>query len=277
MNRFTTKRRPVEVTRSLGYVEAFILTPLVASGPAFFVAEQHVLGYVLVLTSLVAAFFYNHTLFKHTLLLAIALCIMSLVPINTDISPAHMVVMGSAMALIVGLPYLMSRYVYKDYVIKFPWHFNEPWNWQKWGYLGLVAIVGYLLLPFYMITTGAYLNWPAASSSSDILRLFAGTNALGIWDELFFICTAFVLFMRHMPFWLANLFQAVLFSSFLYELGFESWGLPMTFLFALVQAYIFRLTHSLFYIVCVHLLFDLFLFFVLVHAHNRQWLDIFFY
>ncbi len=44
-----------------------------------------------------------------------------------------------------------------------------------------------------------------------------------------------------------------------------------------MQGWIFRLTRSLTYIVCVHLLFDLVLFLVLVHAHNRQWLPLFVY
>lgn len=254
---------------------AFLWLPLVTSAPVLFVFKQHLLGYALVGLTLLYSAGYNRRLFKDAVLLAIALGIMSLVPINTDISAEHMVVMGLAMAAIVTIPYLVSRYIYKDYSIRFPWHFKEKWSWQKWAYLGLVAIVGYLLLPVYMIQTSAYLNWPDADQPWEIARLFVGTNALGIWDELFFICTAFVLFMRHLPFWLANLFQAILFSSFLYELGFTSWGLPMTFLFALVQAYIFRLTHSLFYIVCVHLLFDLFLFFVLIYAHNRHLFDIF--
>lgn len=254
---------------------AFLWFPLVISAPILFIFKQYLLGYVLIGLTLLYSAGYNRRLFKDAVLLAAALGIMSLVPINTDISVEHMVVMGLAMAAIVGIPYLVSRYIYKDHSIRFPWHFKEKWSWQKWAYIGLVAIVGYLLLPVYMIQTGAYLNWPNADQAGEIVRLFIGTNALGIWDELFFICTAFVLFMRHLPFWVANLFQAILFSSFLYELGFTSWGLPMTFLFALVQAYIFRLTHSLFYIVCVHLLFDLFLFFVLIHAHNRHLIDIF--
>ena len=108
-------------------------------------------------------------------------------------------------------------------------------------------------------------------------RLFVGTNALGIWDELFFICTCFALLRRHLVDWQANLIQAVLFTSFLWELGFHAWGPLLIYPFALVQGWIFKLTGSLAYIVCVHLLFDFVLFLVLVHAHNRQWLTFFLY
>jgi membrane protease YdiL (CAAX protease family) len=145
------------------------------------------------------------------------------------------------------------------------------------GVPGGVVVIGYLLLPTYMINTGVYQNWPAASDPQMIARLFVGTNTLGIWDELFFVCTAFTLLRRHLPDWQANLLQAVLFTSFLYELGFHSWGPFLIYLFALVQGYTFKLTKSLSYIVCVHLLFDFILFLVLLHAHNREWVDIFLY
>ena len=49
------------------------------------------------------------------------------------------------------------------------------------------------------------------------VALFVGTNALGTWDELFFICTCFALLRRHLVDWQANLIQAVLFTSFLWE------------------------------------------------------------
>ena len=46
-----------------------------------------------------------------------------------------------------------------------------------------------------------------------------------MWDELFFICTVFAL-LRHdiCPCWQANILQATIFVSFLWELGYRSWG-----------------------------------------------------
>lgn len=49
----------------------------------------------------------------------------------------------------------------------------------------------------------------------------------------------------------ANVLQAVLFTSFPFELGFQAWGPVMIHAFALVQGYIFQLTRSLTYVVCV--------------------------
>ena len=49
----------------------------------------------------------------------------------------------------------------------------------------------------------------------------------------------------------------------------------LTIPFALIQGWIFRRTTSLTYVVAVHLLFDLFVFMVLVHAHDPSMFDIF--
>lgn len=271
------KRLPLNNLRSL-FDWRFVSALLVSlSGVLFFVFKQNEAGYLLLFFALCSASIVDKKLFKDLLLLAIGLTIMSLVPINTDISYQHMAIMGSAMIAIVTIPYLISRYIYGDHTIRFPWHIREHWDKQKWLYLALVGVVGYAALPYYMITTGVYMNWPAATTSSEITRLFIGTNALGIWDELFFICTVLALLRRHFPFWQANILQAILFTSFLYELGFGSWGPYLIATFALIQGIIFKRTQSLLYIVTVHLLFDFILFLVLLHAHNRELFPIFVY
>jgi hypothetical protein len=249
----------------------------VASGVAIFAFEQRMLGYAGIVVSLVLAFFVSRSLFRDQLLVAIGVVTMSLVPITTDISWEHMLVMGSAMIVAVVAPYSISRWVFRDHAIRFPVLTGKRWGRIEWMYLGLVIVLGYLILPWYMITSGVYQNWPAASDASEVARLFVGTNALGIWDELFFICTTFALFRRNAPFWVANLLQAALFTSFLWELGFHAWGPLLIYPFALLQGYTFRLTKSLSYIVAVHLLFDFVLFLVLIHAHNREWFAIFLY
>lgn len=253
------------------------LVLLSLSGLLLFAFEQKLGGYVALITALVSAYIIDRNLFKDVLLVAIGIFIVSLVPVTTDISYTHMAQMGVAMTAAVGIPYVISRFVYKDHSITFPFGFNEPWGKEKWLYLGLVLIVGYFIMPLYLIGTGMYTNWPAANDASSVFRLFLGTNALGIWDELFFICTVFAIFWKHVSFWKANILQAVLFTSFLYELGFEGFGPFMIYLFALTQGYIFKKTHSLFFLLCVHLLFDFILFLVLIHAHNREFLPIFFY
>lgn len=247
------------------------------SGFVLFAWENRLLGFGILAVALLGAAFVSRKLLQDLLLIAVGLTLMSAVPITTDISTEHMLIMGSAMILAVGLPYAGSRFVFKEHAIRFPVLTGQKWTRAEKLYLTLVPVLGYAVLPVYMISTGVYANWPAVSDAEGIFRLFLGTNALGIWDELFFICTAFTLFRRHLPEWQANILQAILFTSFLWELGFRAWAPFFIFPFALLQARIFTATKSLSYIVSVHLLFDFVLFLVLIHAHNREWIDIFLY
>ncbi len=234
------------------------------------------LGAALLAAALVGRAVGHLGLLRDLALVVLGLGIMSAVPVNTDVSNAHMLAMGTAMILAVALPYLVSRFVYRDHAIRFP---LRAGRWTRFEKVWLVAVVviGYAVLPVYMIRTGVYENWPAVEDPEGVARLFLGTNVLGIWDELFFICTCFTLLRRHLPWWQANLVQAVLFTSFLHELGFHAWGPWLIYPFALIQGYTFKVTRSLTYIVCVHLLFDLILFLVLLHAHQRDWVPFFVY
>jgi membrane protease YdiL (CAAX protease family) len=78
----------------------------------------------------------------------------------------------------------------------------------------------------------------------------------------------FTLLKRHFPAWQANLLQSLVFVSFLWELGYQSWGPLLTIPFALIQGYTFKLTKSLTYVLIVHLIFDAVVFAVIVYAHN---------
>jgi len=261
-------------TSPLSVVPAALVS---ASGFLLFAWQERLSGFLLLAAALAVAAFISRRLLVDLALIGVGLTAMSLVPITTDISTEHMVVMGTAMVLAVGIPYSVSRFVTKDHAIRFPIRTGQPWTRAEKWYLPAVLVIGYALMPVYMIRTGVYTNWPAVSDPDGIARLFLGTNVLGIWDELFFICTAFTLLRRHLPDWQANLLQAVLFTSFLWELGFHSWAPFFIFPFALLQARLFTVTKSLSYIVSVHLLFDFVLFLVLIHAHNREWIDIFLY
>ena len=246
------------------------------SGLLLFGLSLRLPGYGVMALALVVAAVLDRRLLRDLALVVAGLVIMSIVPVNTEVTNGHIAAMGTAMVLAIAVPYLVSRHVYRDHAVRFPWRAG-PWTRFERLWLVAVVVIGYALLPVYMIRTGVYRNWPDVDDAEGIGRLFVGTNALGIWDELFFVCTCFALLRRHLPDWQANLLQAVLFTSFLHELGFHAWGPFLIFPFALVQGYTFMVTRSLTYLVTVHLTFDLVLFGVLVHAHNPQWVDIFIY
>ncbi len=211
---------------------------------------------------------------KHILLIYISVSLLALAPINTDTNLLHMITMGAVLLAAVAIPYVVTRYVYHEEVIKYPIG-KHTWTKGHIGYLLLALVLSYLILPFWMASTGEYANWTVELSWSSLGLLFLGTNVLGIWDELFFIVTTLALLRRHMPFWLANLIQAVLFTAFLYELGFRGWAPLLIYPFALLQGEVFRRTENLTYIIAIHLTIDFVLYLALIHAHFPYILPIF--
>jgi membrane protease YdiL (CAAX protease family) len=267
----------VEGTKSRLSVGLIPAAGVAASAFLLFAIQLQAAGYAMLVISLAAAYFIDRDLFKSLLLIGAGLTIISTISVAADISYLNMLVMGTVLTLAVVVPWALERYAFGRRTIVFPIRTGQKWTGLEKLYLPMVLVLGWTILPTYFITSGSYENWPAIHSVDEIARLFVGVNAVGIWDELFFICVVFALLRRHFPLWQANLLQAAIFVSFLWELGYQSWGPLLTIPFALLQGWIFSKTKSLTYVVCVHLLFDLVVFLVLVHAHNREWLNVFFY
>ena len=143
---------------------------------------------VLVL-SLAAAWFISRPLAQDLALIGLGLVIVASTSVKADISWPRFFAIGTALGAAVLVPFLVDRFVYRRTVIRFPWRGGQRWTaWQK-SYLVLVPLLGYLALPFYFIRSGAYQNWPPIFETSEYARFFVGVNAVGTWDELFFICT----------------------------------------------------------------------------------------
>ncbi|MEG3615446.1 MULTISPECIES: type II CAAX prenyl endopeptidase Rce1 family protein [Isoptericola] len=250
-------------------------------GAAILLFAVHVrpLGYVPLVAGVVLGLLVDRVLGRDLGLIALGMAIVSSISLKADLSNAGMARFTVALSLAVLVPWALSKYWFRDDdgagAVRFPAFTGRRWTRGQWLYLVVVVVVGYLVLPWYFLGSGAYLNWPPLEGDSDIARLFVGVNAVGIWDELFFICTVFALLRRHFPLQAANVLQAMVFVSFLWELGYREWGPLLTIPFALVQGWIFARYKSLPYVVTVHLLFDAVVFAVLVHGHHPELLDIF--
>ena len=254
-----------------------VLAAALVCGSAILMFAIHVrpLAYLPLVAGVALGLAVDRRLGKDLFLIALGMSIVSTIPLAADLSDAGMVRFTVALSLAVVVPFLVSRFVFKDRVIRFPWRTGRRWTRTQWAYLIGVQVAGYLLLPYYFLSSGAYQNWPTVIEGQDVARLFVGVYAVGTWDELFFICTVFALLRRHFPVWTANVLQAMVFVSFLWELGYREWGPLLTIPFALVQGLTFQLTKSLTYVLVVHLLFDAVVFMVLVHAHTPELFDIF--
>lgn len=251
------------------------------AAPAFFVLLLPWLGWILLAAGVGAAWLMERrrvrapgpSLTRDLSLIALGMLIVSAISLEAELDDLSMLRFTLALGGAVVVPYAVSRWVYRDRAIAFPWRGGGRWRGWQWAWLGAVLVLGWLILPFYFITSGVYLNWPVVDTPDLIGRLFIGVGVVGIWDELFFICTVFALLRRHFADAAANVLQAIVFVSFLWELGYRAWGPVLTIPFALLQAVIFLKTRSLGYVVTVHLLFDAVVFAVLVHAHNPGLLD----
>lgn len=268
--------RPVRRAHPWALIPASMVS---ASAVLLFGVQSEAAGYVLLVAGVLAGLWTDQRGLSHRLgtdlfLIGLALGVISLISLHADISPAGMarftVVLGAA----VVIPYALSRWVYREHAVRFPWA-GGRWSRPMWVYLAVVVAAAYLILPFYFLTSGVYRNWPAVAEWHEIARLFVGVNAVGLWDELFFMCTVYTLLLRHFRPAAANVLQAAVFVSFLWELGYQSWGPALTIPFALVQGAIFSWTKNLWYVVTVHLLFDAVVFLVIVHAHHPAALPIF--
>ena len=253
-----------------------LIPAVLVSGSALFLYPWRIVwaGYVILAVALLIAWMLDRRqltrgLLKDLVLVAAGMIIVSVISVKANIEWLNFFTVGIVLALAVATPYLLSRFAFKDRAIRFPWRAGKKWSTLQWSYFALILFLGWLILPFYFISSGVYLNWPESVTSPDeIGRFFIGVNAVGTWDELFFICTVFVLFRRHFAMWQANLLQMVIFVSFLWELGYTAWGPLLTIPFALLQGFTFTITRSLTYVLIVHLLFDLVVFLVIVHARN---------
>jgi len=248
-----------------------------ASAVLLFGVHLRPLGYVVLVLSLLAAWLVDRPLAKDLVLIGLGIAIVSTTSMEADVSWPRFFAIGTALTLAVLVPFLVDRFVYRRKAIRFPWRTGHRWPRSEKAYIFAVPLLGWAILPFYFINSGAYRNWPDITSPSELGRFFVGVNAVGTWDELFFICVCFALLLRHFRPWQANLLQAAIFVSFLWELGYREWGPLLTIPFALLQGLIFTRTRSLTLVLIVHLLFDAIVFMAIVHANNPHLFPIFVY
>lgn len=244
------------------------------AAPALFALQGLPWGFVPLAVGVAAGLLVDRALGRDLAILSAGLVPLALVPLHADLSNAGIAKFSLALGAAVVLPFVLLRYVRRERPLA-----RHPggWRWsgRRWAYLAGVVALSYLVLPVYFTASGAYLNWPTIATGDDMARLFVGVNLVGVWNELFFIATVFMLLRRHFPLWVANVLQAAVFVSFLWELGYREWGPVFTVPFALLQGWIYARTKSLPYVVTMHLLFDAVVFAALVHAYNPGLFDIF--
>ena len=94
-------------------------------------------GYGMLVAALVIAWLFDRSsrsdgLFRDLLLIAIGMVIVSTISVKADISWGNFFLTGVVLAAAVTVPYLISRFVFRDRLIRFPWRGGWPWLAGRW-------------------------------------------------------------------------------------------------------------------------------------------------
>lgn len=197
-----------------------------------------------------------------------AVMILALAPIHTDRSTSHILQLGiSFAAVVLGPAWLLRRE-------------PEIQDWRLWPRrlqaLDLVYVLisiplawGVLQGYFFHVNPELPTHWPmpAEPNADATWRLVFGINAVGIWDELFFVNTVYAILRSLYPARIANLAQAVVYTSVLNDMAFTGIGPVVVYAFALTQGAMYERSRCLLWVLLVHLIVDAFLVAAILQYH----------
>jgi membrane protease YdiL (CAAX protease family) len=249
-----------------------------AAVPLLVTFEQYAVGAVCFAAAAFATWRTHDAIFQSrffVLLLCVAL--LALAPISTNTATVPALTLGAFLVAVVVLPYWLLA---KPNAAKTTDGVHErvvSYQWWPKRFSKLEAFYVLLSIPlawgglrlYFTLSPEVPFNWtlPPTPTDEPLLRLFFGINAVGIWDELFFINTVFAVLRSLYPFWIANFAQTVLYVAVLNDMAFTGWGPLFVAVLALTQGIMFERSRTLVYVVLVHLIVDYFLFQEIVSAH----------
>ena len=118
--------------------------------------------------------------------------LLAIAPINTNTSDAHFLTLGSYFLAAVVIPTLILGRG-EDAVIRFRL-LPDRFRWADVGYVALWVPAAWAgLWLYFTLSPEVAQNWvlPPEPDPHALWRLFIGINAVGVWDELFFVMVSF--------------------------------------------------------------------------------------
>jgi membrane protease YdiL (CAAX protease family) len=193
------------------------------------------------------------------LTLIVPIIILSIAPISTNLALPRMFILGLFLLSVIIIPPLILQR--KDVItFKFWPDKLDPVD-VFYTLLSIpLAWAGFAL--YFYLSPQVPFNWkqPQTPDNVELFKLFMGINAVGIWDELFFINICFAVLRYLFPFRIANPAQAVIYTSVLYDMAFTGWGPVFVGVLALTQGVMYERSKVLIWVLIVHLIVDYFLF-----------------
>ena len=199
--------------------------------------------------------------------LAVPLAILAIAPISTNLDILKMLVLSLFLASVIVIPPLILR---RNDIITFKlWPDKLDWIDIFYTFLSIPLGWGGFWLYFKLFSPEVPFNWlqPDQPNTTELFKLFIGINAVGIWDELFFINICFAVIRSLFPFKIANSAQAVIYTSVLYDMAFTGWGPVFVGILALTQGAMFERSKALIWVLIVHLIVDYFLFQAIIEKY----------
>lgn len=263
---------PVDIdedeARSPGRTAAWALVALSLATPLLIPIESYLAGIIVFLCGAALLARVPHELRLRMCVLFGVVLILAIAPVNTDRSNMHMLILGSFFAVVVFLPtMLLGR---RPGVIE--WRFwPRQFQWLDVFYVALSIPLSWVVIRWYFFVATPELgaNWPMPAEFSEEARwrLIFGINAVGIWDELFFVNTVYGIMRSCFPKGTANLAQAVVYTAVLNDMAFTGVGPIVVYVFALTQGAMYERSRCLLYVLIVHLIVDAFLVFAILQYH----------
>lgn len=195
--------------------------------------------------------------------------VLAAAPIHTALDWGHFATLGAFFLAVVAGPALVLARTDPG-VLEFRlWPRRLRWQDLLYTALAVPLSWGVIEVYFFILSPELPTHWwlPAVPDRGWIWRLIAGINAVGIWDELFFLNTVYAILRSVYPRRLANVGQAVVYTSVLHDMAFTGWGPPIVAAFALTQGAMVEGSRSLLWVLVVHLIVDFFLVAAILHHY----------
>lgn len=187
--------------------------------------------------------------------------LLGLAPIDTDTSTSHFLYLGAFFAAAVFGPSLLLARTDPG-VVRYQLLPKRLWLRDVLYVLISIPAAWAGLRLYFHLSPEVARNWvlPPTPEAEPLWRLFVGINAVGIWDELFFVNIVFAILRSLFPFGVANFAQAVIYTAVLYDMAFTGVGPLFVYVFALTQGALFERAENLITVLLVHIIVDYFLF-----------------
>src|SRR5687768_15739109 len=118
------------------FAKYFSVTALCATGIFLIALQIKPWAWLIYTFGLLSLLLAQKQFAKQLLLIYIAFLFLGITPITTDISWGHIAVMSATLALAVAVPFLISRYIYKDKkLITFKFRMGRHWLRKEIGYI----------------------------------------------------------------------------------------------------------------------------------------------